>query len=146
MRKADVSIGQRYVAKVSGRIVAVRLTGENPYGGWDAVNEDTGRTVRIRTAAKLRRSAAPRAEAEELRATGPTYFNRPVDTVTFLCTVADGYVKVIRRADGATICAAPAPAEGRAVLRGLEFTRPEFQRCNRTRQAAARALQAAGYF
>jgi len=55
MKKADVEMGGRYVAKVSGNLVAVRIDRESPYGGWDATNLTTGRAVRIRTAARLRR-------------------------------------------------------------------------------------------
>jgi len=58
MKKADVEIGGTYVAKVSGNLVAVRIDRESPYGGWDAANLATGRSVRIRTAARLRRRAA----------------------------------------------------------------------------------------
>ena len=40
----------------------VRIDRESPYGGWDATNLATGRSVRIRTAARLRgRARAPEA-------------------------------------------------------------------------------------
>ena len=54
MRKSEVHIGGRYVAKVSGNLTIIRLTSESPYGGWNAVNERTGKEVRVRTAARLR--------------------------------------------------------------------------------------------
>lgn len=54
MRKNEVQIGKTYAAKVTGKIVPVRLTGPNPYGGWTGQNLWTGREVRIRTAARLR--------------------------------------------------------------------------------------------
>jgi hypothetical protein len=54
MTKREVIIGGRYSAVVSGVPAMVRLTAESPYGGWDAVNERTGRKVRIKTAARLR--------------------------------------------------------------------------------------------
>lgn len=57
MRKKFVSLGQTYTAKISGRLVPVRLTQECPYGGWYAINEETGREVRIKSAAKLRHPA-----------------------------------------------------------------------------------------
>lgn len=60
MKKREVEIGGVYVAKVSGRIVTVRIDGESPYGGWDATNLATRRDVRIRSAARLRGSATPR--------------------------------------------------------------------------------------
>ena len=53
MKKKDVQIGKAYRAKVSGKVVPVRILRECPYGGWDAVNTATGRDVRIRTAARL---------------------------------------------------------------------------------------------
>ena len=53
MRKADVKLGRTYFAKVSDRRVVVRLDSECIYGGWNATNLATGRTVRIRTAARL---------------------------------------------------------------------------------------------
>jgi hypothetical protein len=57
MLKRDVNPRGRYVVKVSGREQTVRLTGESRHGGWDAVNEATHRSVRIRTAGRLRRPA-----------------------------------------------------------------------------------------
>jgi hypothetical protein len=54
VKKKEVRIGGVYCAKVSGRLVAVRITGESRYGGWDAVNRKTGRCVRVKSAAKLR--------------------------------------------------------------------------------------------
>ena len=60
MKKRDVQVGQTYLAKVSGRLAPVRITRESPYGGWDAVNGKTGRSVRIRSAQRLRRTVAPR--------------------------------------------------------------------------------------
>jgi len=54
MKKADVKVGGAYAAKVSGRLVDVRITRESHYGGWEAENLVTGRLIRIRTAARLR--------------------------------------------------------------------------------------------
>ena len=55
MKKNEITIGGMYAAKVSGKVVPVRITGESPYGGWRAVNMQTQRSVRIRSAARLRR-------------------------------------------------------------------------------------------
>jgi len=54
VKKCNVTLGQVYAVKVSGRIQPVRLIAESPYGGWVGRNEETGREVRIRSAAKLR--------------------------------------------------------------------------------------------
>jgi hypothetical protein len=58
MKQAQVEIGQRYLAKVSGRLVTVRVVGRSPYKRgsfelFDAVNLATGRRLLI-TAARLR--------------------------------------------------------------------------------------------
>ena len=55
MKKDDVKIGGGYVAKVSDRLTGVVLVAASPHGGWVAVNLATRKTVRIRTAARLRR-------------------------------------------------------------------------------------------
>ena len=58
MKKADVVIGQHYVAKVSGQLTVVRIDCPCPYSrGWIATNIRTGREVHIKSAAKLRRKA-----------------------------------------------------------------------------------------
>jgi hypothetical protein len=54
----------------------------------------------------------------------------------------DGYVKV-RHPDGHTVCAGVNLGAGR--MGEVAFLDSADGRCNRTRQAAARALQAAGY-
>ena len=55
MRKSEIEIGSRYVARVSGTLQILKIRGENPAGGWDAVNERTGRTVRIKSSQRLSR-------------------------------------------------------------------------------------------
>lgn len=59
MKKADVKIGGRYVAKVSDKLAVVRIDRVSPYGGWEATNVATGRSVRIRSAQRLRSEYKP---------------------------------------------------------------------------------------
>jgi len=54
MKKAQVKVGGVYAAKVSGKVVQVRLDAENPRGGWDATNLTTKKKVRIKSAQRLR--------------------------------------------------------------------------------------------
>jgi hypothetical protein len=54
MTKRDVVLGHVYAVKVSGRIQQVRLVAESPHGGWVGRNLQTGREVRIRSAARIR--------------------------------------------------------------------------------------------
>ena len=54
MKKNEVKIGSVYAAKVSDKLVPVRITSVSIYGGWDAQNLQTKRDVRIRGAQRLR--------------------------------------------------------------------------------------------
>ena len=83
MKKSEVKIGEVYRVKVSGTIADVRITGENPHGGWDGVNVATKRKVRIKSAQRLRglattkkaatdKTAPEKAKAEMQRATSET--------------------------------------------------------------------------
>lgn len=54
MKKSEVAIGSTYIAKVSGRLVPVRIVAESSYGGWDAINVETKRSIRIKSAQRLR--------------------------------------------------------------------------------------------
>lgn len=62
MKKREVEIGGRYVAKVSGALTTVRIECESPFGGWDATNVRTGRAVRIRSPQRLRRKVLDRLD------------------------------------------------------------------------------------
>ena len=53
--KEDVVLGNVYRVKLRGRFTDVRIDSVNRLGGWNATNLATGREVRIRSAAKLRR-------------------------------------------------------------------------------------------
>lgn len=57
MKKVEVEIGKVYIVKVSGKLARVLIDRESPYGGWEGTNVLTNRSVRIRTAAKLRKVA-----------------------------------------------------------------------------------------
>ena len=54
MKKKDIRIGATYMAKVSGNLCRVRITGESQYGGWTAVNTGTRRNIRIKSPQRLR--------------------------------------------------------------------------------------------
>lgn len=54
MRKADVEIGATYTAKVSGKIAPVRILAQHSLGGWLAKNLHTDRSIRIKSAQRLR--------------------------------------------------------------------------------------------
>jgi hypothetical protein len=71
MQKHNIKVGSTYIAKVSGTLARVRITREHDRGGWYGTNLATGREIRIRTAARLRKEApqeAPRKQARNPRA------------------------------------------------------------------------------
>jgi hypothetical protein len=54
MKKAEIKIGGHYAALVSGRMAVVRIDRVSPHGGWEAVNVKSLRSVRVRSAQRLR--------------------------------------------------------------------------------------------
>lgn len=66
MKIADVQVGGRYIAKVSGVLTTVRVLTVRETSGFngasrsviDVVNERTGRRTTFRSAARLRRPAS----------------------------------------------------------------------------------------
>ena len=67
MKKNEVKIGRLYVAKVSDKLVTVRIGSTHSGGGWNATNTATGKRIRIKSAQRLRGRAkgAGKAEASE---------------------------------------------------------------------------------
>ena len=57
MLKSEVRIGGLYHAKVSGDRVIVKVLSEHPIKGWYAENLKTGRSIHVKTAARLWRPA-----------------------------------------------------------------------------------------
>jgi hypothetical protein len=54
MKKGEIKIGGTYLAKVSDKVVPVRIDAESRHGGWDATNMSTNKKVRIKSAQRLR--------------------------------------------------------------------------------------------
>ena len=90
MKKNEVAIGGVYTAKVTNKLVQVRIDAESRYGGWDGTNLATGKKVRIKSPAKLRaavggdsaatgtkkakggKKAKTQAEVAQAQTSGPT--------------------------------------------------------------------------
>ena len=70
MKKADITIGKTYTAKVSDKVVPVRIEREHPSGGWDATNTVTGKTIRIKSAQRLRAACEDGETEAPQKATG----------------------------------------------------------------------------
>ena len=69
MKNADVQIGATYLVKVSGNLVPVKIDRECDNGGWEGTSVKTGKTIRIKSAQRLRKclddSAPVAAKAKE---------------------------------------------------------------------------------
>ena len=85
MKKSDVKIGGVYVAKVTNKLVQVRIDAESRHGGWDATNLVTNKKVRIKSAQRLR-DEAPKASGR--RAKPAEVEVATADTTTVDATVA----------------------------------------------------------
>ena len=70
MKKREVQLGGVYLAKVSGRIVPVRVDREALRGGWHATNLATGRVIHLRSAQRLRGPAPERQDQEQRHSAG----------------------------------------------------------------------------
>ena len=72
MKNSEVRIGGTYLAKVTDKVVSVRIDAVNPHGGWDAINQATGKKVRIKSAQRLRGQAPDRQASQRARAVADT--------------------------------------------------------------------------
>lgn len=54
MKKAQIVVGGIYAAKVGGKIRPVRILAVSELGGWDVVNVETNRAIRVKSPQRLR--------------------------------------------------------------------------------------------
>jgi hypothetical protein len=65
MKQQDVKVGGVYAAKITDKVVPVRIDAENANGGWDGTNLTTNKKVRIKSARKLRGPATDPESAKD---------------------------------------------------------------------------------
>ncbi len=75
MKKDEVNVGGMYVAKVSDKLVTVRIDSTHSKGGWNATNTRTGKRIRIKSAQRLRGEAKKTTKAETSKAAEATVAN-----------------------------------------------------------------------
>ncbi len=63
MKKNEVKTGGLYLAKVSDKLVTVRIDRPHTKGGWNATNTATGKRIRIKSSQRLRGPARKKAAA-----------------------------------------------------------------------------------
>ncbi|AQQ71406.1 hypothetical protein SMSP2_01780 [Limihaloglobus sulfuriphilus] len=64
MKKSEIKINGLYLAKVTNRTVAVKITGKHAKEGWEALNTATGKKVHIKTPERLEGPAEPEKNTE----------------------------------------------------------------------------------
>jgi len=126
MLARDVYIGEEYAVKVSGKLTRVRIVAANPHGGWDGVNVATGRSVRLRTAGRLRsnQTVADRARLHytDLAAEAALPPSRPVTMGDFTGVEAE----LDRLAAARRVFARPVPTPpDRRYETGADFDEPD---------------------
>lgn len=83
MLKNEIVIGGLYKMKVSNKIATVRIVSENRYGGWNGTNVATNRSVRIRSAGKLRgKVSTPEVKPTPKGATAKRYTKATREAMT----------------------------------------------------------------
>jgi len=64
MKKTDVKIGGTYMVKVASNLVPVKITREHDKGGWEGTSVKTGKSIRIKTAQRLRAEAGSKSGSD----------------------------------------------------------------------------------
>jgi hypothetical protein len=67
MTKNEVKIGGVYTAKVTNKLVQVRIDAASRYGGWDGTNMTTNKKIRIKSPAKLREAVGDDATPTKVK-------------------------------------------------------------------------------
>jgi len=67
MKKNEVKLDGVYTAKVTNKVVQVRIDAVNRLGGWDATNLQTNKKIRIRSTTKLRSAVGGHGAATDAK-------------------------------------------------------------------------------
>jgi hypothetical protein len=73
MKKAEVKIGGKYYANVTGKKVEIQIDSEKPNGGWNATNLATGKKILVKSAQRLQ------GEVGKSKSTAKTQRESPVE-------------------------------------------------------------------
>jgi hypothetical protein len=106
MKKAEVKIGGKYYANVSGNRCEVRIDAEKPRGGWDATNLATGKKILIKSAQRLQGEVGARHGRAKVTTEGNLTIveNEPatVETIGGQTSMVAGVLKKPRKAKPAS--------------------------------------------
>jgi hypothetical protein len=78
MKKAEVKIGGKYYANVTGKKVEVQIDSEKASGGWNATNLATGKKIHVKSAQRLQGEVGKSKMAAKTQS--ETVNAEPVDT------------------------------------------------------------------
>jgi hypothetical protein len=148
MKKADVKINATYVVKVANNLVPVKIVREHANGGWEGESLKTGKTIRIKSAQRLRGPAAktrPLAVATDVAdAPAEKPAARPAakdaEPKPKRVSALDAAVEVLKRRDEPMTCKAMIDAMGEAKLWRTDAATP----ANTLYSAILRELQRKG--
>jgi hypothetical protein len=152
MKKNEVKLGGRYSAKVSDKVVVVRIDAENPHGGWDATNEATGKKVRVKSAQRLRAEAGRKAAGAAARgeASNPleAHYRAQKDAAKTekaakVTAMRKEVAEKLTQPDPELDAAVKAAEEGRRAKK-VKAAKPKGERKPGCLDAAVRVLQEAG--
>ena len=73
MKKAEVKIGGKYYANVTGKKVEIQIDSEKPNGGWNATNLATGKKILVKSAQRLQ------GEVGKSKSTAKPHSESPVE-------------------------------------------------------------------
>ncbi len=82
MKQNEIKVGGVYTAKVSDRVVPVRIDSTHSAGGWNATNTKTGKRIRIKSAQRLRSEVKPKRSGAKATADAQPDVNPTVEVVT----------------------------------------------------------------
>ncbi len=106
MKKAEVTIGGKYYANVSGNRCEIRIDAEKPRGGWDATNLATGKKILIKSAQRLQGEVGAKRGRAKVTTEGNVTVveNEPaaVETIGGETSTAVAVLKKPRKAQAAT--------------------------------------------
>lgn len=128
MKKSDVQIGQVYLVKVSNQLVPVRIDKAHDSVGWVGTNSKTGKSVRIKSAQRLRRHLAEPKAQLAARAVEPPAAEPVAEPVATEPTTAGGAAGSPARRLSCLAAAEKVLAEAGEPLNCLEL-------CNRMHKA-----------
>ena len=85
MKKAEVKIGGKYYANVSGNRTEIQIESEKASGGWNAINLATGKKILIKSAQRLQGEVGKRRGRAKVTTEGNVTVveNEPANVETF---------------------------------------------------------------